>query len=63
MDPVRPDSLFIYVILEAYSYPPRQKLKESAQHLKLRPDDFEGILVGLGFSPAEHLGTTGEGGT
>ena len=44
-------------------YPPRQKLKESAQHLKLRPDDFEGILVGLGFSPAEHLGTTGEGGT
>ncbi|KAK7695758.1 hypothetical protein QCA50_000395 [Cerrena zonata] len=38
------------------------RLKENAQNLKLKPDDFEGILVELGFGPAEHLGITGEGG-
>jgi len=39
-----------------------QKLKENARNLRIRPDDFENILVGIGFSPARHLGTTGEGG-
>ncbi|CAL1701126.1 unnamed protein product [Somion occarium] len=38
------------------------KLKENARDLKLRPDDFEKILMDLGFGPAEHLGKAGEGG-
>jgi len=38
------------------------KLKENAQGLMLRPDDFERILQELGFGPATHLGSTGEGG-
>ena len=44
--------LCICAIFISYLYPHQQKLKESAQHLKLRPDDFEGILVRLGFGPA-----------
>jgi len=39
-----------------------QRLKENAKNLKLRPDDFESILCNIGFGPAQHLGTTGEGG-
>ncbi|KAI0332399.1 Bin3-domain-containing protein [Cubamyces sp. BRFM 1775] len=38
------------------------KLKENAKSLKLRPEDFERILREIGFGPAEHLGTAGEGG-
>ncbi|KAI0637976.1 Bicoid-interacting protein 3-domain-containing protein [Trametes polyzona] len=38
------------------------KLKENAKNLKLRPDGFEQILRDIGFSPAQHLGSTGEGG-
>lgn len=39
-----------------------QSLKEHAKYLKLRPDEFETILRDIGFGPAQHLGTTGEGG-
>ena len=39
-----------------------QSLKENAKNLKLRPDKFESILCDIGFGPAQHLGTTGEGG-
>ncbi len=39
-----------------------QKLKENAKGLKLHPNEFESVLVELGFSVAEHLGKTGEGG-
>lgn len=41
---------------------PRQKLKENAKSLKLRPEDFERLLKDIGFGPAEHLGSAGEGG-
>lgn len=40
----------------------RQKLKDNARNLQIGPDDFENILTGIGFGPARHLGTTGEGG-
>lgn len=40
----------------------RQKLKENAKSLKLRPEDFERLLQDIGFGPAEHLGSAGEGG-
>ncbi len=39
-----------------------KKLKENAKNLKLRPEDFERLLKDIGFGPAEHLGTAGEGG-
>jgi len=39
-----------------------ESLKENAKNLKLRPDKFESILRDIGFGPAQHLGTTGEGG-
>jgi hypothetical protein len=39
-----------------------QRLKENARNLKLRPDEFESLLCSIGFGPAQHLGTTGEGG-
>ncbi|KAI0356459.1 Bin3-domain-containing protein [Trametes cingulata] len=39
------------------------KLKDNAKKLKLRPDDFERVLQEIGFGPAEHLGSAGEGGT
>lgn len=38
------------------------RLRENAQTLMLRPHDFERILQELGFGPAVHLGSTGEGG-
>ncbi|EIW61473.1 Bin3-domain-containing protein [Trametes versicolor FP-101664 SS1] len=38
------------------------KLKENAKSLKLRPEDFERLLQDIGFGPAEHLGSAGEGG-
>ncbi|KAI0368060.1 Bin3-domain-containing protein [Pilatotrama ljubarskyi] len=38
------------------------KLKEHANNLKLRPDDFERVLQDIGFGPAKHLGSAGEGG-
>jgi len=37
-------------------------LKENAKNLNIRPDDFEKILMGIGFCSAQHLGTTGQGG-
>lgn len=40
-----------------------QKLKENARQLQIRPDDFESILINIGFGPAQHSGTTGKGGT
>lgn len=39
-----------------------EKLKDNARNLQIGPDDFENILTGIGFGPARHLGTTGEGG-
>ncbi|KAJ3013410.1 hypothetical protein NUW54_g1606 [Trametes sanguinea] len=38
------------------------RLKENAKHLKLRPDDFGRLLQDIGFGPATHLGSPGEGG-
>ncbi|KAH9927186.1 Bin3-domain-containing protein [Epithele typhae] len=38
------------------------RLKENAAALKLRPGDFERELQDLGFGPAEHMGTVGDGG-
>ncbi|KAJ8688769.1 hypothetical protein PTI98_013521 [Pleurotus ostreatus] len=38
------------------------RLRENAKSLKLRPSDFESLLQEIGFGPAQHLGTTGEGG-
>ncbi|KIK55044.1 hypothetical protein GYMLUDRAFT_76790 [Collybiopsis luxurians FD-317 M1] len=37
-------------------------LRDTVQNLKLRPSNFESMLESLGFGPARHLGTTGEGG-
>jgi len=39
-----------------------QKLKETANSLKLRPEGFSKILKELGFHDGKRLGTTGEGG-
>ncbi|KAF5389695.1 hypothetical protein D9757_006056 [Collybiopsis confluens] len=39
-----------------------ESLRTSIQSLELRPSDFESILGSLGFSPARHAGTAGEGG-
>ena len=39
-----------------------QKLKEMGSKLNIRPDQFENLLAGIGFSQAEHLGCPGEGG-
>ncbi|PPQ89128.1 hypothetical protein CVT25_006500 [Psilocybe cyanescens] len=39
-----------------------QKLKENGKELMIRPSDFEMILKGVGFGPAKHFGTIGEGG-
>jgi len=39
-----------------------ERLKDNARNLHIRPEDFEKVLVGIGFSPARHLGTIGEGG-
>ncbi|RDB27570.1 putative RNA methyltransferase C2A9.10 [Hypsizygus marmoreus] len=39
-----------------------EKLKENAKKLQVRPDDFESMLQGVGFGPAQHFGTAGEGG-
>jgi len=39
-----------------------ESLKINAKNLKLRPDEFQSILHNIGFGPAQHLGTTGEGG-
>jgi hypothetical protein len=40
-----------------------QKLKETAKGLELRPEHFEDDLVGLGFSAAHHLGSSGQAGS
>ncbi|KAF8801089.1 Bin3-domain-containing protein [Phlegmacium glaucopus] len=39
-----------------------QKLRENFKTLKLRPTDFESMLRDIGFSPATHYGSIGEGG-
>jgi 7SK snRNA methylphosphate capping enzyme len=39
-----------------------QTLKENAQNLKVRPEDFEGILGQIGFGPKSSFGEIGEGG-
>ncbi|KAG5654545.1 hypothetical protein H0H81_000070 [Sphagnurus paluster] len=39
-----------------------ERLKENAKKLQIRPDDFERILSEVGFGPAQHFGTTGDGG-
>jgi len=39
-----------------------QKLKDNFKTLKLRPTDFESSLQEIGFSPAKHYGSIGEGG-
>ncbi|KAF9226355.1 Bin3-domain-containing protein [Gyrodon lividus] len=39
-----------------------QRLKENAKRLKVRPDNFSGLLRELGFGPPQHLGSPGEGG-
>lgn len=36
-------------------------LRENAKKLKLHPADFEFVLMGIGFGPAEHLKMTDEG--
>ncbi|KAJ3731280.1 Bicoid-interacting protein 3-domain-containing protein [Lentinula guzmanii] len=58
--------LFILEPQEWDTYKKAKRLNESlrstAQTLKLRPNDFESILKGIGFSPAQHAGITGEGG-
>ncbi|KAI0774060.1 Bin3-domain-containing protein [Fomes fomentarius] len=38
------------------------KLRENAKLLKLRPEDFERVLMDIGFGHVEHLGAAGEGG-
>ncbi|KAF8582530.1 Bin3-domain-containing protein [Ramaria rubella] len=38
------------------------RLKETAASLKIRPEDFPGLLSELGFGERERLGTIGEGG-
>jgi 7SK snRNA methylphosphate capping enzyme len=37
-------------------------LKENAKNLKLRPEEFEAVLVTIGFGAAQHLGAVGDGG-
>jgi hypothetical protein len=39
-----------------------QKLKENAQRIKLRPEDFGSTLENIGFKSVRHLGFTGDGG-
>lgn len=39
-----------------------QRLTENAKDLKLRPEEFESILVSLGFGHAQAFGVTGDGG-
>lgn len=39
-----------------------QRLKEMANRLQFRPDDFPGLLEKLGFSKCERLGVIGVGG-
>ncbi|KAG6894287.1 hypothetical protein C0992_006725 [Termitomyces sp. T32_za158] len=39
-----------------------ERLKENANTLRMRPEDFESLLGKIGFGPAKHYGVTGEGG-
>ncbi|KAJ3492452.1 hypothetical protein NLJ89_g11234 [Agrocybe chaxingu] len=39
-----------------------RKLQENYKNLRIRPADFETILKEIGFGPATHLGTIGDGG-
>lgn len=41
----------------------QQKLRDTANGLKIRPEDFPRILLEMGFSEVEHRGETGDGGT
>ena len=49
---------------ETYAKARRQhnQLGETVKTLKLRPDDFPGLLQSIGFGPAQHLGFVGDGG-
>ncbi|KAG9311731.1 Bicoid-interacting protein 3-domain-containing protein [Chiua virens] len=38
------------------------RLRENAKGLRLRPDEFPGVLEQIGFAPPQRLGTVGEGG-
>ncbi|PCH41477.1 Bin3-domain-containing protein [Wolfiporia cocos MD-104 SS10] len=63
---LRPGGTFILEVQEWDTYAKARrmdpKLKETAKNLQLRPHDFEEILRGIGFGPAEHLGKVGQGG-
>ncbi|KAJ3717124.1 Bin3-domain-containing protein [Lentinula raphanica] len=63
---IKPGGLLILEPQEWDTYKKAKRMNESlrntAQTLKLRPSDFESILVGMGFSLARHIGTTGDGG-
>ncbi|KAJ3855410.1 Bicoid-interacting protein 3-domain-containing protein [Lentinula lateritia] len=63
---LEPGGVFILEPQEWDTYKKAKRLNESlrnsAQTLELRPSEFESILGGIGFSPACHLGTTGDGG-
>ncbi|KAE9390316.1 Bin3-domain-containing protein [Gymnopus androsaceus JB14] len=63
---LRPGGVFILEAQEWDTYKKVKRLNESlratTENLKLRPNDFESVLETLGFGPARHLGTTGEGG-
>ena len=39
-----------------------QRLKENANTIQIRPENFEDVLREMGFGPAQRLGVTGEGG-
>ncbi|KAG6877987.1 hypothetical protein C0993_001192 [Termitomyces sp. T159_Od127] len=39
-----------------------ERLKENANKLRMRPEDFKDLLGTIGFGPAQHYGVTGEGG-
>ncbi|KAJ3871820.1 Bicoid-interacting protein 3-domain-containing protein [Lentinula edodes] len=63
---LEPGGVFILEPQEWDTYKKAKRLNESlrnsAETLELRPSDFESILGDIGFSPACHLGTTGDGG-
>jgi hypothetical protein len=39
-----------------------KRLRQNAQSLKFRPEDFPKLLVDIGFEPPVNLGTAGQGG-
>jgi len=60
---LRSDGTFILESQPWESYAKAKRmLKNHAKHIRGRPEEFESILRSVGFGPAQHFGSIGEGG-